>query len=689
MNIQKEGIVYTPEKITDFITNITVSKFLIDKLNNKFSTKLTNIDKLFENYIQEVNFKKFFINIPINENDREKFEYVIEILKSLTILDPAVGKGHFLISVLKVLEKFFHALKILELLDWTDYKIREYIISNTLYGVDIEDEAIKNTKKRLLQALTDLVKDTNSPYTLPNIDSNYKIGNAIIGFTKNPEIKNPDYTDLTECFYNEIKCVFQTHMDLKKTELNEKKKKEMFYNLKPFHWFLEFPDVMLKGGFDIIIQNPPYISNRKLTALEKAIFEKRFKTPKGLMNTFGIFIERSIELCHSSSKISNIVHKNLIRSNNYYLIRKLLLKNTTIEEIIDVGAGAFQSITAETVIIIVATRPPLDDHKILIKIKFPYHKCFSPDNLLIKEIPQKIFLEQENYNINLNLQYEELEIINFMKRYRDSELRRYFEAKTCIATGNDKKFLTNHKMNDFYKKTLRGKNIGRFYMEFDNLYVYYNPKMLHRARNESIFLKPEKLIMQTISSDLTVAYDDQNYYPLSTCISIIPKEGTNKDISIKYLLLLMNSKLMNFYYDFVFNLGAHLTIEISVNNINKLPVMLQEDYRIFNILSEIMIILNSKTLRKQSKKYISFFEELINLVIYEVVFIKKFQLDGLNICLINRLSQYLIDMNLSSIEKIQECIVKIQNDQFIYLESQKIKNHLWVKIIEKYFAKNG
>ncbi|MCK4781291.1 MAG: hypothetical protein KAT57_13920, partial [Candidatus Lokiarchaeota archaeon] len=327
-----------------------------------------------------------------------------------------------------------------------------------------------------------------------------------------------------------------------------------------------------------------------------------------------------------------------------------------------------------------------EDHKILIKAKFPEQKCFTPRELSIKHILQKTFLEQDNFNINLNLQNEELEIINYIKENKDCELKKYFEAKTCIATGDDEKFLADHKVNNSFKKTLRGKNIGRFFIDFNELYVNYEKKALHRARDEKIFQKPEKLIMQTIANNLTVAYDNKNYYPLSTCIAIIPKDDLDNKFSIKYLLLLMNSKLMNFYYDFVFNLGAHLTTEISVNNINRLPLNSLDNYADFSILADVMNCMNDSEInREENKDYIEFLSELINLLINEIVFFDKFQLDGLNTDLIHLISHYISNVKLHSIDQIQECIKNMQNDENIKIETNYIKKHPWVKIIEEYF----
>ncbi len=675
MNLQKEGTVYTPENIANYIAKTAIEKFLLEKTNSKFSSKLINLNEVFE-----TNHKKRI--------EKARLEYIFKLLHSVKVLDPAVGSGHFIIAALKFLEGYYLNLRSIGIINWSNYEIREYIISNNLFGVDIDIEAIMATKRRLLAALKEFITITENSKVMLKINANFKEGNAIVGFIRQSEITIPVCKDLNSSFYEEIKNVFNSHKDLKKIELTEEDKKERVFNLKPFHWFHDFPEIMEMGGFDIIIENPPYISNKQLNPLEKAIFQNKYKTPKGLMNIFGIFIERSIELCHSSSIISAIVHKNIIRSNNYDLLRKYLLENTTIEEIIDIGAGAFQSITAETVIIILKTKAPPEDHKILIKTNFSILNNSINNDFMLKEINQKTYLAQENYNFNLELQYEELDIINYIKETKDCDLIDFFEAKTCIATGNNEKFLADHKINDSYKKTLRGKNIGRYYIEFDDLYVFYDVKTLHRARNESIFQKHEKLIMQTISSNLTVAYDSENYYPLSTCIAIIPQNKKKNNFSIKYLLLVLNSRLMNFYYDFVFNLGANLTTEISVNNLNRLPLKSIQNYGLFDTLADFMYQMNEKkALREENKETIEFLQDLIDGIITEIFFFDKFQSDGLNIELINQVSKHIINRKFNSIELIKDCVKNIQDDKNILIRIKNIKNYPWVKIIENYIKK--
>jgi hypothetical protein len=686
MNIVKEGIVYTPDRIADYIAKTSIKNFFFEKLKKKFLLKILNLNNFFEKLIQKETNGQFFVNSTATNYDKEQAKYIFKEIKNLTILDPAVGNGQFLYAALKVLENAFLNLKALGIIDWSLYDIRKYIITHNLFGVDIDYEAINSAKKRFSSALNNVKADVKNKKSLLTINSNLKVGNALIGFINQSEIIDQQQLSQNDIFYHKIKSISQTHEDLKTFKAGETKKGVMDVKFKPFHWFLEFPEVMKKGGFDIIIENPPYISNKQLSPLEKDIFRKIYETPKGLMNTFGIFIERSIKLCHPLSRLGFIVHKNIIRSNNYYLLRKYLLKNTTIEEIIDVGAGIFDSITAETIIIILKTTIPPKNHEIVIKTEFPSQNNLESQDPKIKSIYQNIFLEQENYNINLNLQYKELEVINYIKMKKDHDLIDLFEAKTCIATGNDEKFLKNYKVNNSYKKTLRGKNIGKYYINFDNLYLKYNPKELHRARDEALFRKSEKLIMKTISSDLTVAYDNKNFYPLSTCIVIVPKNDSDNKDKINYILLLMNSKLMNFYYDFVFNLGAHLTTEISVNNINHLPIKLPKNYKLFSILAKVMIRINKiESIREENKEYIDTLTNIIDILIYIIMFEYKFQSDGLNNDIINLVYKYLIKIEDFSIKQIQKCIKSIENDVNIKEKVSQIKNHSWVKIIDNYF----
>lgn len=190
------------------------------------------------------------------------------------------------------------------------YFIIKSIILNNLYGVDIMNEAVETTKLRLFLTL---VATANPEYDeenvgiepLPDVDFNIKCGNSLIGYSSKQEIENACYSnffnysmqkeiveklnsfadkmivfkekqleaekdktsvkrikaelDICQAAVNEIldkTMVSDGGMD---TESFEKWKKKS----QPFHWFSEFYSTISKehgkGGFDVIIGNPPYV----------------------------------------------------------------------------------------------------------------------------------------------------------------------------------------------------------------------------------------------------------------------------------------------------------------------------------------------------------------------------------------------------------------------------------------------
>ena len=110
MNLQKEGKVYTPDKITIYIAKTTIDRFLIEKINNKFSTNLLNLDTLYGRYIHKDKEGQISVDLSITEHDLEQFKFLFKVLQFLTVLDPAVGSGQFLIAAFNILEKHFNYL---------------------------------------------------------------------------------------------------------------------------------------------------------------------------------------------------------------------------------------------------------------------------------------------------------------------------------------------------------------------------------------------------------------------------------------------------------------------------------------------------------------------------------------------------------------------------------------------------
>jgi hypothetical protein len=249
------------------------------------------------------------------------------------------------------------------------YFIYKTIILNNLYGVDIMREAVETAKLRLFLKL---VSTTDPDYRhenigiepLPDIDFNIKAGNTLIGIANKTEIKEAIFGRMFGAsFENEInekmknfavavagykrqqlcedsdksqnnnsydvakKNLIVEQIELKKTLDNllkeshypgvriSNEKWENEYML--FHWVAEFYDIVERGGFDVVIGNPPYV------ALNKISYKIRYGQFV-CSDIYGYVIYRSIRLMHQNSRHGFIVMHNLAFSKDFENIRDVI-----------------------------------------------------------------------------------------------------------------------------------------------------------------------------------------------------------------------------------------------------------------------------------------------------------------------------------------------------------------------------
>lgn len=226
------------------------------------------------------------------------------------------------------------------------YFIYKSIILNNLYGVDIMDEAVEICKLRLFLKLVAQVDSSDTIEPLPDIDFNIKAGNTLVGFAtyddvaKTAEdniIKQLDLKKLDEKAgeVEELFALFRkqqeelggavSHDDKQQladalrgfeATLNEWLAQEYEIDVKnrnaflkwlqshkPFHWFIEFYGIMKRGGFDVIIGNPPYVEYSKV---KKEYMVRNYKSIDS-GNLYSLVIERTIKLQSIGAKNGMII----------------------------------------------------------------------------------------------------------------------------------------------------------------------------------------------------------------------------------------------------------------------------------------------------------------------------------------------------------------------------------------------
>ena len=338
---------------------------------------------------------------------------------------------------------------------------------------------------------------------------------------------------------------------------------------KAFNWETQFPKVFEKGGFDVVIGNPPYVFTRGNThfALMNEYIWKRYIYNSGKINLYSVFMELSMNtLLKDNGFLGFITPETFIRTSTYQDIRNFLIKNKLINEIHIYGMGVFENVTAETVTLIVQNTYKKDNEVNFFKYdNIENVLVFQEEQISFNETPQNRFLYGSNSNEKL--------IFKKMKSVSNFLLGDVIDVRNGIATKSGKNdFISDYKINDNYKKLLESPDLSRYGFIWPNKYINYNPEVLHRPRKEETFLS-KKILLQRVSSRLICSYDDNSFYTFNSINNLVQKD---KKTSLIYILGVLNSKLMDFYYRKNYSLDAGFTITVTKANLDSLPMVMIE-----------------------------------------------------------------------------------------------------------------
>ena len=427
---------------------------------------------------------------------------------------------------------------------------KKRILLNNIYGVDIDPQAVEVTKLSLLLKVLENESEQTigsqlglfQERALPDLGRNIKCGNSLIG---------PDYYEghqLTMGFADD----------------------ELRYKVNAFDWKAEFPQVFLQGGFDVVIGNPPYLFIIELEQPEKDYYFKRYETTEYRFDVYGLFTELATQnLLKENGYLSFIIPHTLLSNDSFAKLRRLLLSTTFLDLITDIGPRVFETARNETMVFVVrkgkikrneTTKVVITDSK-----QFPIPtKEFS--------INQDTWQENKNASWTVNISNDETHIISKI------EEATYRLGKLCTInqgarTGNNNKYLSDTKAGDLWKPAAGGKHVGRYSPLEKNVYIYYDPKVLDAPRKPEIFTSPEKILVQeirniTLPRRIVATYDNEQFYGLQSTNVINLRSDNNIRFEIKYLLGILNSTCVNYFFKQRFSGNNH----IASNQLAQIPI---------------------------------------------------------------------------------------------------------------------
>jgi type I restriction-modification system DNA methylase subunit len=529
------GVYYTPTYIVDYIVKSTVGKLLENKTPKQAA--------------------------------------------KLRILDPACGSGSFLIGAYQYLLDWhrdwfvIHEPKkratgrapVIYQASGGEWKLttteRKRILLQNIFGVDIDAQAVETTKLSLLlkvlegeseQSLATQLRFFHER-ALPDLGRNIKCGNSLIG---------PDFYE-------------QSEMGL----LDEEDR----YRTNVFDWHSEFPEIIKAGGFDAVIGNPPY--GAYFYDEDKEYLKAKYPFQTYQLDSYLLFLEKAVrDLLREGGFYGMIIPNPWLTNLLQTSVRRFVVQKTRVHSIVHFKFPVFPKVVVDTEILVLE-KTKFDrwdvDVSVVDKIEFFLSPALKANILHIKHSQQE-WQELDGDVINIFLTQAEKKLAAKCKKL-GVRLDSFYEINVGVKPYqvgkgtppqtreivDERPFDSDRKESSSYRPYLRGMDIGRFNIApLQTRFLRYGP-WLAEPRPAAKFDAPEKIFMRQTGDRLVAALDREKRLCLNNMHVLVP---IGARVSTSFLLGLINSTLLNWYYRTLNPEVGEALAEVKRANVAKLPI---------------------------------------------------------------------------------------------------------------------
>jgi len=337
-----------------------------------------------------------------------------------------------------------------------------------------------------------------------------------------------------------------------------------------------------KGGFDVVIGNPPYVQSHSIDETTKKFIYENYETAEYQINTYAIFIEKLIDIICDNGRYSVIIPNYWLSTQYDSRLRKLIFLDNQCNEILNVFR-VFEDATVDTVLLTGARD---------IEDRFPKITRVNSINKNLKTIQQRLsaidgrmwasslIIEFADANSETLISFDEklnlkgkkvigdyLEGYQGMKPYEKgkgipTQTREMMQAKV---------YHSETKKDDTFFPLIGAANVQRFNLKKSKEYIKYG-KNLAAPRKLEIFSGSRLLLNRILSKKkIDITYEDQTVINNTDVFNFIPKEG--KEDLVKPLLAILGSVVCSKYFILSnVNLNRQAFPKLNVNNVLGFPV---------------------------------------------------------------------------------------------------------------------
>ena len=463
-------------------------------------------------------------------------------LETLPNIDINIKCGNSLVSRFAIDDDLSQALK------KSKWSIDSYRIAVDTYRNAESKEQKREMEKLIAKIKSDFRSEIDNPFKKKISAARGKIDKIAteINTQKNwgDKVNKQLFKDLDKATVNFKK------LDAERDDIETNK---IFENA--FEWRFEFPEVLNDNGdfigFDVVIGNPPYISNKEMHKLQMqeiiSYLNQRYLSSKsGNYDLYVPFIELGLSILKPKSEINYILPNKLMIAKYSQSLLKLIENYYTFISYTDFSnVNVFEDASVYPIVIRISKEPKVQEKGITQKISVVVN-----ENIIVVSsesydfLNHKLLNEKESPEGNILLKIESKEKLDeelvFSPGINGFQFTNY---GTCIKEGkkenNSKRVIVTGTIDRYciLQKLVRYKGV-----DYKSPYIYNNPLIISPGKWE-LFSSP-KIVVAGMTKVIEATLDE--FGELAPGVSVYSITG--KIEILKYVLGILNSKLINWYF---------------------------------------------------------------------------------------------------------------------------------------------
>lgn len=447
---KQDGIVYTPDAITRFIVDETLGTYLTGQqaeMRREYSDKNGGWRKPTKEEVALYTGK----GKPAAHKKQAKLQSADRLveflfwnawrarLQHVRVVDPACGSGAFLIAAFDVLDAEYRRVneQIQAITGNPDFfDINREILNGNLYGVDLNPESIEITKLSLW------LKTAQHGKPLQSLEANLRIGNSLVS--------------------------------------------DAAFSPRPFDWQAVFPDVFAAGGFDVVLGNPPYVRMERLKPV-KSYLQNRYAVASDRADLYCYFYELGLRLLKPGGRLGYISSSTFFKTGSGEPLRRHLLGHAQIRALVDFGdIQVFEGVTTYPAIVVLDRCDAPDPDA---PIRFLALGAAMPESLAAEyrqhagEMPQSRLGSDAWRLENSALAQLRAKLTRGHSTLKEAYGSPLYGIKTGLNEAfvvdratRDRLIVEDPKSADLLKPFLEGKDLKKWRIEPQDLWLIYIPK---------------------------------------------------------------------------------------------------------------------------------------------------------------------------------------------------------------------